>query len=525
MPIKSSVSNRAGLQPIQTNEIDIIMNPNLKIYSNSIQTGRLGASGGEWTCFLARDTKSGERVLGVRSSADAVRAPFTQPLFTQDGASFYAVNPESAVVLRKLFSWLIPRPMGAGKGEAAKPSFGFGDRLGLATPGHIIALRATSPDGDIYPIFAQQSVRENTRTGRTPQQVMDDALWGVFQEGWQLPWGGDADHLKQVGDLPAFVQAGYTFFTVDPGEHVDSAADTAAEPELVERIAAQAWEEIGEKSISKGELVDRYLTFCNSAGWPCEQAVVQLGVLRAFAKYGRAVIHITKMYRALQALKPEGFDFEVSVDETETPTSLLEHFYIASELKRLGVKFNSLAPRFLGRFEKGVDYIGDLKALEPELARHAAVMRFFGGYRLSLHSGSDKFSVYPLLARHAGPSVHVKTAGTSYLEALRAAAVLEPGLFRKALELARQRYAVDRLTYHVSADENRLPEPGTLVDDVLPGLFDDFHVRQALHVTFGSALAEFGGELKNMLRMHPEEYEQVLLKHFTRHLEPLVVND
>ncbi|MHB0987200.1 MAG: tagaturonate epimerase family protein [Bellilinea sp.] len=496
---------------------------NLKIYSNSIHTGRLAAS--ELTVFLARDAESGDRVLGVRGSADAARLPFTQPLFSQDGDQFFAPNPENAVILRKIFSWLIPAPMNTEKGGAAVPSFGFGDRLGLATPGHIKALRAVASAGEIYPIFAQQSVRENARTGRTPQQVMDDALWAVFQEGWQQPWGGDADHLKQVSDLPAFVQAGYTFFTVDPGEHVDSAADTDELQILIGKISAQPWGEVGEKSIRQDELVDRYLAFCASVGWPCDQIAVQQGALRAFTKYGQAVIHITKMYRALQVLKPEGFDFEVSVDETETPTSLLEHFYIASELKRLGVKFNSLAPRFPGRFEKGVDYMGDLAALEPELARHAEVMRHFGGYRLSLHSGSDKFSIYPLLVHHAGRSVHVKTAGTSYLEALRVVATLEPGLFRQALELARRRYGTDRLTYHVSADESRLPDPHTLTDHALPGLLDDFDVRQALHVTFGSALADFGGELKTMLKTHSEDYDRALLEHFIRHLEPLVEND
>ncbi len=496
---------------------------NLKIYPNSICTGRQAAS--ELTVFLARDAESSERVLGIRGSASAARLLFAQPLFSQDGEQFFAPNPENAAILRKIFSWLIPAPMNARKGGEAVPSFGFGDRLGLATPGHIQALRAVSSAGEIYPIFAQQSVRENARTGRTPQQVMDDALWGVLQEGWQQPWGGDADHLKQVSDLPAFVQAGYTFFTVDPGEHVDSAADTDELQTLIAKISAQPWEETGEKSVTKDELVEQFLAFCASAGWPCDQTSVQQGALRAFAKYGRAVIHITKMYRALQALKPEGFDFEVSVDETETPTSLLEHFYIASELKRLGVRFNSLAPRFPGRFEKGVDYIGDLAALEPELARHAAVMRHFGGYRLSLHSGSDKFSIYPLLVRHAGRSVHVKTAGTSYLEALRVAAALKPELFRQALELARRRYETDRLTYHVSADQNRLPDPQTLTEHALPGLLDDFDVRQALHVTFGSALADFGGELKKMLKTHPENYDRTLLKHFIRHLEPLVENE
>src|SRR5687767_14181689 len=92
------------------------------------------------------------------------------------------------------------------------PSFGFGDRLGLATPGHIAAVRGTK----FAPIFAQQSVRENTRTGRTPQQVIDDAKRAVDAAGWDAPWGADADHLKTLEDIHPFVEAGYTFFTVDP---------------------------------------------------------------------------------------------------------------------------------------------------------------------------------------------------------------------------------------------------------------------------------------------------------------------
>jgi hypothetical protein len=89
----------------------------------------------------------------------------------------------------------------------------------------------------------------------------------------------------------------------------------------------------------------------------------------------------------------------VSVDETENPTSVAEHIYIAGELGRLGVRWVSLAPRFVGEFEKGVDYIGDIELFEKEFARHAAVAKRLGPYKLSLHSGSDKFSIYPITAR------------------------------------------------------------------------------------------------------------------------------
>ena len=386
------------------------------------------------------------------------------------------------------------------------PSFGFGDRLGLATLGHIAAVKNTG----LAPIFAQQSVRENARTGRTPQQVMDDAKRAVEAAGWDKPWGADADHLKTVDDLPLFVSAGYTFFTVDPGAHVDNAADADSLSVLREKAKGQAWD----------ELSALYLSENGETGYGKFESE---SLLRALVKYGRAISHTIAMYRRLSELK-DAFDFEVSVDETDAPTTPLEHFFIANELTRAGVKFTSLAPRFIGRFEKGVDYIGDpsinsgqaLAALDAEMAKHATVTAQFGTYKLSLHSGSDKFSVYPLIVKHWGSRLHVKTAGTSYLEALRALAMAEPALFECIWTLGLERYDTDRATYHVSADPALVAAGLTL-----PALLDDFHAREILHVTFGSALTEFGAEIKSALVRHADVYNANLQKHFGKHLDLL----
>jgi len=380
------------------------------------------------------------------------------------------------------------------------PSFGFGDRLGLATPGHIEALRHST--FDLRPVFAQQSVRENARTGRTPQQVMDDAQRAVEAARWDNPWGADADHLKTVDDLPPFVDAGYTFFTVDPGEHVDNSADADSVEMLKQKVAALNWD----------ELSALYLNGDGGQAWGRFEAE---SLMRATVKYGKAIQHAAAMFKRLSEMK-DAFDFEVSVDETDSPTTPLEHFFIANELTRLGVKFTSLAPRFIGRFEKGVDYIGDLNALDVELSKHAAVTARFGTYKLSLHSGSDKFSVYPLIVKHWGSRLHVKTAGTSYLEALRALAVTEPALFGKIWALGLERYDTDRATYHVSADAALVPSGLPL-----PALLDDFHAREILHVTFGSALSVFGAELKAGLVKHADVYNANLQKHFGRHLDLL----
>jgi tagaturonate epimerase len=378
------------------------------------------------------------------------------------------------------------------------PSFGFGDRLGLATSGHIAAVKGTS----LAPIFAQQSVRENARTGRTPQQVMDDALRAVEAAQWEDSWGADADHLKEVDDLPPFVEAGYTFFTIDPGAYVDNAADTDSLAVLQEKA----------RRSDMDQLSDLYLHPAGEQTWG---EFDPRKLLQAEVKYGGAIRHTVGMYHRLSELK-ESFDFEISVDETDSPTTPIEHYFIANELTRQGVKFTSLAPRFIGRFEKGVDYIGDLAALDAEMAKHAAVTAHFGTYKLSLHSGSDKFSVYPLIVKHWGSRLHVKTAGTSYLEALRTLAVTSPVLFEQIWSLGLERYEADRATYHVSAETSLVP-----AGLVLPALLNDFHARQILHVTFGSALTQYGKEIRAELVRHADAYNANLHIHFHKHLDLL----
>ena len=210
-------------------------------------------------------------------------------------------------------------------------------------------------------------------------------------------------------------------------------------------------------------------------------------LLKAAVKYGKAISHVTGMYRYLERTAGScPFEFEVSVDETDQPTTHAEHVYIASELKRMGVKWVSLAPRYLGSFEKGVDYIGDLASFEIDFAGHAAIARHFGPYKLSLHSGSDKFSIYPIAMQQTRGLIHLKTAGTSYLEALRTIARLDPEFFREIYIFARERYEDDRASYHVSAEVERAPQPSAVGD--WPDLLDQFDAREILHVTFGSVL-------------------------------------
>ena len=422
------------------------------------------------------------------------------------------LSARNATALRFQLPWLQPHTLGL------RTSAGMGDRLGLATPGHVRAARLAQ--GKIEIIFAQQSIREMARSGRTPQQVMDDVTWGTFQEGWHEGFGADADHLKTPADIDACLAVGYTFFTIDPGAYVENIPETASLNDL------------REKAINLPADLQPKATGLMNKTFDIESLSLHFDeatLLKAIVKYGRAVSHVAAMYQHLvQAAGRRPFELEVSVDETEQPTTHAEHLYIVSELKRLGVQWVSLAPRYVGRFEKGVDYIGNVQAFEADLAGHAAIARQWGPYKLSLHSGSDKFSIYPAAMRQTRGLVHLKTAGTSYLEALRTIAVLDPSLFREIYIFSRQRYATDKASYHVSAEPKLAPLPKAASD--LPNLLDQFHARQILHVTFGSVLTEqapdgqprFYDRFVAVLRANPEAYAANLEKHFARHLKPFI---
>jgi hypothetical protein len=472
----------------------------LTVYQNSV----VKADG--TTYFLAQSDEG--KQLGILGNAVGFEGQ------QQGDVTLCPLTAANAATLREKLPWLRPQLLGL------QTSAGCGDRLGLATPGHVRALRKTA---SIVPIFAQQSMRENARTGRTPQQVMDDALWGIFQEGWRQPWGADADHLKTTEDIDLCVAAGYTFFTIDPGDHVDNEAHTASLEVLKDKIHVLPWDQLEDTpdGLHARYLNRRFEVEDTASASEFALEFDQTTLARAAAKYGRAIAHTVRMYRHLAA-QTANFELEMSVDETETPTSIEEHFFIASELKRLGVQWVSLAPRYIGRFEKGVDYIGDLDEFEAELTQHAAIARVLGPYKLSIHSGSDKFSIYPSFARHTRGLVHLKTAGTSYLEALRMVAQVEPALFREILTLARERYATDRATYHFSAQLTKVPTPEGLSDADLLGLLEQFDARQVLHMTFGSALGRFGDQLLTALREHEEVYYGMLESHFQRHLEPFI---
>ncbi len=408
------------------------------------------------------------------------------------------------------------------------PSFGFGDRMGLATPGHVAAMKRSG--NGIEPIFPQQSIREMTRTNRSPQQVMDDALRGMAEAGWTGRTGADADHLKTTADVDVTAAVGFTFFTIDPSDHVDAGADDYDEATLRSKFTSLA-EEVGWFDDYNGKSIG----LANGTKVELTEEACQ----RAAVKYGKAIneaIALAGYIDKVHAVNGRHYEIELSVDETEQPTTLAEHYIIADQCLSKGMKLISLAPRFIGDFEKGVDFKGNVEALEKTLNDHAAIAELLGPYKLSLHSGSDKISMYTPFARATKGRWHVKTAGTSYLEALRVVARHDETLFRRIIDFARQRYNTDKATYHVSAtlddalDTSQIQSAADLEQiylemwsEVPAGKGFTKPGRQILHCTFGSVLtsSEFGPLVRGVLESHTDTYADVLADHFARHLDAL----
>jgi len=454
---------------------------------------------------------------------DDFNAEETGRITTDESRLKYKICPcdhRNALALRRWFSFTRPQVIGL------TPAIGTGDRIGLATPGHIRAVHRYG----VTPVLAQQSIREMERTSRSPQDVIDDVSWSVFQEGYRDGFAADADHVKTAKGIEETFEAGFTMYTIDPSEYVDDEADRYSLNQLRERFDRLPWEDLRCRSNDYLRIyVGRKIRVTsNSESYVLNASFTEEGLLRAAVKYSAAIAHVVRLKSRLDELFTDGsYDLEISVDETSAPTKPLEHLFIALELRRLKIRVHGLAVRFVGEFEKAIDYIGDLHEFEKTFRDHALIARHFGPYKLSVHSGSDKFSIYPIVGRFARDIVHLKTAGTSYLESLRIVARHDPSLFREIVHYSVQNYEKDRKTYHISTELSMIPILDKLEGKDLELRFlDDNPGRQLLHVTFGSVLTAkasygewlFRDRIKRVLIENEEEYYQTIAMHIGRHI-------
>lgn len=440
--------------------------------------------------------------LVVRSDDEAAYAGFEG---TAHAGTWRApTSARNALALRRALPWLTPVKRGLAT------TAGTGDRLGICTPGHAAAFQTAG--AGIGPVFAQQSIREMGRTHREPRDVLDDATWGAFRQGWRGTVGADADHLKTTADIDRCAEAGFVFYTIDPCDDLDLEAETDDAAVLRAKADQVDWASFETTQADAMRYVGRTIELESGP-----LVLDELAVLRTFGKFGPCLGHALAMWRHLVGL---GIDFEAefAVDEALALTRPEEHAVLVLELTRLGIDVVSFAPKFVGAFEKGVEFIGDIGELDADFRAHAEIARALGPYKLSLHSGSDKYSTYPLIAEATRGMVHLKTAGTSWAEALRVVARHDPGLTREMLRLAIDSYETNKKSYHLSCDPARIPTD--LPDDRLDDLLTLVDSRQVLHVAYGALLDEFKPRLMALWREHDDELQGVIADHFVKHLAP-----
>jgi hypothetical protein len=465
------------------------------VYEKSIH--KVQSEGAETEVFMAKDTApGGEDFLVIAGKNHGFKG---EPL--ADGKIKASLSHENANILRRLFPFTVPSRV-----LRRERSFGLGDRLGIAAPGHIKLFERY----DACPVFAQQSIRELNLTGRTYEDVLDAASFAVFREDFQKVWGADGDHLKTVSDVEYALSLGFTMITLDCSDHIKTDVTEANAPLLPEKYKDKY---LG-KQFDIGEGI--VLTF----------TVAELRVIAAI--YGEAVGFAVDMYnRFLKDGKYEA-DFEISIDETTTSTTPLQHYFVARELIDAGVSFVTIAPRFCGEFQKGIDYIGDLALFEKEIKVHAAITRHLG-YKLSIHSGSDKFSVFPVIGRESRGVFHIKTAGTNWLEAMRVIAQVDPALYRDIHKYALSAFDEARKYYHVTTDLSKIPAVDSVPAGELSGLFENNDCRQLIHITYGLILNKknsdgsftFKDRLYRIWRQREDAYAQALERHIGKHLDLL----
>lgn len=423
-------------------------------------------------------------------------------------------NHSNRLVLNKYFDYTIPRAFGT---EIS--TMGLGDRLGLAGYGQLQAIA----NKKIRPVLAQQSIRELNLTERTFEDVLDAAAFSVYQAGYKKGYGADGDHLKLEKDIEYAIGVGMSMLTLDCSDYIDNKVPEMSLDELEE-----AYLEI----TSESERQSYEETYLNKE-FDVEGQKINFNrehLLYNVVQYHKAIEYMIYIYNTYVKSVDRQIDFEISIDETMTVTSPESHFFVANELFNHQVAVTSLAPRFVGEFQKGIDYIGNVEEFEKDFEVHAKIAQHFG-YKVSVHSGSDKFSVFPSVAKHTNGLFHVKTAGTNWLEALRLVAMKNAKLFRSMYQFADENFHEAQKYYHITPDLSKIKDINLVSDEELPEFLNDDNARQLLHVTYGLLLTEknemngyqFKDEFFALLTHDFDDYSHLLEKHIGNHLIKLDV--
>src|SRR5882724_5565890 len=287
-------------------------------------------------------------------------------------------------------------------------SMGIGDRFAHQGRAQLAAFTKAKQLGvDVAPVW-NKSNREHLIVHSEPPSVRVEADAAVKALGWSGAYFVDADHIG-LKTVDGFIGSS-DFFTLDVADFIGKPAEEA---DIRAFVADQR----------------KFAGTLNVPGIERPLDVPESRIEEIARKYLYAVKEAGKIYRHIEAAKGKGkFITEVSMDETDQPQAPVDLLFILAAIAREGVPVQTIAPKFTGRFNKGVDYVGDLAQFEKEFNDDLAVIAFAikefhlpGDLKLSVHSGSDKFSIYPAIRRairKTGAGLHVKTAGTTWLEEL-----------------------------------------------------------------------------------------------------------
>jgi hypothetical protein len=411
-----------------------------------------------------------------------------------------------------------------------KYSIGVGDRFAHQAKAQLRACMLAAESGqEVIPVW-NKSNREHNIVGSQPASVRAAADAAVRDLAWKKSHYVDADHIN-FDTVDRFIEPS-DFYTIDvahfigrPADELDIEAFVSGHPELIGKIEIPS-------------IAEPFATTLES-------------VTATAAKYLFAVREAGRIYRHIASRKEEGaFITEVSMDETDSPQTPPELLIILAAMADEKIPIQTIAPKFTGRFNKGVDYVGDVAQFSLEFESDLAVIAYAiaeyglpGTLKLSVHSGSDKFSIYGPISRalgKTGAGVHLKTAGTTWLEELIGLAEAGPEGLALAKEVYGKAYAdrqalCEPYAAVIDIDYEKLPLPadvanwtpdqytGALRHDQSNPCFDP-NVRQLLHVGFKVA-AKMGDKYLKML----DECEASISRNvtenlFDRHIKPLFLS-
>lgn len=409
-----------------------------------------------------------------------------------------------------------------------KYTFGCGDRFGREAAAQLAAYEKMAAAGvEVIPVW-NKSDREHRIIGSEPPSVREAAAAAAAAAGWTRGFHVDADHINSDTVAP-YIESS-DFFTIDVARSIDGAVSAGDVDDFLKTREA---------------LIDKPLDI-PGLGEPMR--ISGDGAREAARRYLPAVQSAAAVYRRIRDARGEGgFITEISIDETAVPQGPRELLLILAAAADAGIPVQTIAPRFSGRFNKGVDYIGDVGTFagefETDLAVIAYAARRFGlprDLKLSVHSGSDKFALYPeigrLIRRHDA-GVHVKTAGTTWLEeiiglaesggsGLKTAKTVYERAFERREDLCAPYAEV------IDIDENRLPAPAavntwdsrTFTRSLRHEVSDELYnpsFRQLIHVGYKIA-AEMGPKFFDVLDEHREAAaKNVTANLYERHMKRL----